>query len=250
MLLTRATESELPEASRTLPPFSRLRRRWVWVTLVLATVLLGPSVWWQAQARAREQAALAAACRAAAARWHLPGAPRVIDLQGRDTLVVGDSMVLAWPWPADRIALAGKATPTIRAQFGHAVQGRSYSRIVLWPGTAHFVAGNDTATYLEDVQGMIDLARSHSRSVVVVGPFPSRSEDYRALRRAERQIRRAQPDVRFVSLVEVHEDLVQLGAMRRVSRDGLHLTKGATAMLLGPRLASVSHPSRPHDPAT
>lgn len=216
-------------------------RRWAVIGLTMV-VGIGAALnaWRRAEARTRENEALTAGYREVAARWRLPEAPVVVDLQGRKTLVVGDSMVLAWPWEADRISLAAQATPTIRARFAQEIGRRYYDQIVLWPGTAHFLSRGDGADYERDLRAMIEIARAHGTALAVIGPFPVREEDHDLLLRVEGRIRRDQPKLRFISLVDAHDRLEESGALRRVSRDGIHLTKQATAMLLGPQLASLT----------
>lgn len=95
-----------------------------------------------------------------------------VSLTGRPTLIVGDSMLWNWPWPADRLIFFSKSAPELAAELRDRIADRQYEQVVLWPGTAHFRTGFSIESYVTAVADMVDLAHEHADQVFVIGPMP------------------------------------------------------------------------------
>lgn len=240
-----ATFSAPARPRRRLPSLTR-RVRFLALCLCAAVTLaaISHTAWAHAEAKGRTLIVR----KAPVARVDFIGPPTlrdlwVQDLRGRSTLVVGDSMVLAWPWVADRISLPGSPTPEIRAEMERHIQGRRYEQIVLWIGTAHFEANESPETYAADLRALVRLAGAHASDVILIGPFLRSSEHYAVVADAVADVRSTTPaNVPIIELLDTHRRLVASGTLIAHAPDGLHLTRLSTAAVLGPRLAAHSLP--------
>ena len=173
-------------------------------------------------------------------------APRVIaDLSGRDTLVVGDSMVLNWPWGADMISLPGQPTARILHALTERIEGRRYDHIVIWAGTAHYMHAYSTEEqYVEHVLAMVAVAKAHANHVTLLGPFPTAWAPAARVEPAFESVRRAAPNVTAVALAEMHACLVAADTLYDAAPDTVHLTAAAVRENIGPLLALGGPTSR------
>lgn len=155
--------------------------------------------------------------------------PSHVMFTGNRTLVVGDSMVNRWYWPADKISLWGYPTQFIREEFELGIGQRTYDLIVLWPGTAHFNGGDSVEEYCADVSAMIDRAVAQSRSVVLIAPLPKAGVQEAA--KGVAVIRERYPDLRVIDLTAWRDAAVASGRWDAWSEDELHMNAEGLAQL-------------------
>lgn len=98
------------------------------------------------------------------------------SLTGQPTLVVGDSLVHGWIWPADRVQLPGHSARRIAQCLNDILGDRQYDRIILWPGTCELAWGGGVEAYVAGVVRAVRIARRHTDRVVVIGPMPYSEE--------------------------------------------------------------------------
>ena len=97
--------------------------------------------------------------------------PRTV-LEGHPVLIVGDSLVRAWPWPADMLCSPGFNAPMLRDQLAQELGSHTYRLIVLWPGTAHISRMSSVDSYVTAVADMVALAQTQAEQVIVISPMP------------------------------------------------------------------------------
>lgn len=101
-----------------------------------------------------------------------PTAHAQIHVNGRDVLFLGDSMVRNTPPAlADVVSLHGAAVHEMKNFLTAKLADRHYHTIVLWPGTAHLRAGNQSV-FMDEVSDLVRAAKAQSDHVVLITPMP------------------------------------------------------------------------------
>ena len=235
------SSTEPAAADEPHPRPSRSRK----LHLVAAVAALGIGASVVAAQRARERAAPVDYA-AAVSTWP-PGighlwTPSRVELSGHDTLLVGDSAVYLWPWPADRLGLWGQPTELIRAAFLRTVTGRRYAQILLWPGTAHFWAGEPVEQYVADVAVMVAHAQTQSDRVVLITPLPTPEHPTTPADGAAR-VRAQWPDLHIIDLFAWYAEAHATGNWATWSDDGYHLTAAGYTQLQSVLVAGGVEPT-------
>lgn len=163
--------------------------------------------------------------------WDAPEGHRV-ELEGHDTLLIGDSVVLGWPWPHDLLSFAGHTAPEILEHCREELDGtRRYRQILLWVGTAHFFRNKPARDYVDAVVDLTRLAQEHADAVYIISPVPGTRLDEteaeqtfaRLARDADAQLRVRLPDVPIYYAAEFRREMIAAGRYDALYGDPMHM---------------------------
>lgn len=174
-----------------------------------------------------------------------------VELGGYPILLVGDSLPVAAPWPADRLCYPAMDVPAIAEYVAAALTNRRYEQIIIWAGTAHFSRGQGLRRYAQGMTRLIRLAEAHASSVIVIGPMPHGPADVARFRdcvpnaadfqmvedtraataRAVGELRRRLPHVPVFDMGTVRAAANTPQAYAWFFADGIHLTDAGFALL-------------------
>lgn len=167
------------------------------------------------------------------------------SVQGRKahTLVVGDSVVKSYPWPADKLSHPGATSQDLSAILRGFLPGHEYERIILWPGTWDMMQRIPVETCVANAVEMARIAQQHAETVVLITPMPAgvpgataaeHRANVEAAAAAADLLRERLPDVLLVDAGEFRALALRERRMKDWFLDNLHVNhRGFAALLSG-----------------
>lgn len=161
------------------------------------------------------------------------------DPTGHPLLVIGDSMVLGWPWTADVVCVPAGGYGELAEAFEQRTRPYHYEQIVLWVGTAPFILGKSgVRSYTKELQRMLALVQERGDAVFVIGPMPishgegqwwyagaAVSDTRELVSTAMARLAKRLPQVTALNVAPWRQTVVENGALDQMTVDRFHLTR-------------------------
>ena len=140
-----------------------------------------------------------------------------LPLGRHPTLVVGDSLVVGWPWEADFICRFGSDPEELLAEIDRRLGDEQYEQIVLWYGNPIHFRDDPPPAYEAGLRRIVERLAPHTTRLRVLGPVPTAGN--------ERQPAAEYAGAPVLNMAEWYRHVGRAGGPRLLTYDGVHLTR-------------------------